>query len=600
VKGKMMKAASTTIDQDNTVAASEAPQAGVVITAEALLYAGILGLAAVLRLWNLDASPLAVREAAQAVAAFNGAPLPAGGSPLLFSVNQLLFGLFGATVNDSGVRLAAALIGTLLVLCPFLFRPVVGRYGALAAALMLAISPTLVAASRSLDGAIVTAACTLAAIGFGLRYFTAQKRIDLLGLAVAIGLGLTSGPGLLTIAVVLIPALWIAYRWLASDEDRAKLEQLRRESHAVRDAVLIGGAACVLAATTLLLRPAGLAGMPEVLTAWLGAWSALESIGALRLFQVLIVYEPLILFFGLAGLITALRRLTGLVTLLSVWTIGALIVPLLQPGRHVFDLALALAPLALLGGLVIERLARGLEQHGAWRAEGLFWIVAAVVLGFAAINASRTAMGAVPTSPLLGVPMSLTASLSIGMLLIAFVVCGVFVIVIGWPATVRAGAIALFVVLSIISFSSAWSLTQVRPGNPRELVSEPAATTLDVHAMRAAIAAASQRRTGILDQVQVAVTLPQDDPVLRWYLRDFKKAHYNAAVSDLAPVIVAPLGSTFPPFVTDSYKGQQFVTRASWEPAQLSDNDFLRWWLYRESVAAPLPAQTYVVWVKLN
>ena len=118
--------------------------------------------------------------------------------------------------------------------------------------------------------------------------------------------------------------------------------------------------------------------------------------------------------------------------------------------------------------------------------------------------------------------------------------------------------------------------------------------------MREMIQAASKRRTGFLDQVQVAVTLPQDDPVVRWYLREFKKAEYNAAVSDLAPVLVAPQGSAFPPFVPDTYQGQQFVTRTMWEPSQLTDNDFLRWWLYRETDTAPLPAQTYTVWVKLN
>ena len=595
-----MNTASVTVDKPTTTAPAEASQTGIVVTAEAALYVAITGVAAVLRLWNLAASPLSAREAAQAVAAFNGASLPAGGSPLLFSVNQLLFGLFGATVDDSGVRLAAALIGTIMVLLPCLFRSAIGRYGALAAALMLAASPTMVAASRSLDGSIVTAACTLAAIGWGLRFFTTQKRIDLIGLAIAIGLSLTSGPGLLTIGVVLIPALWIVYRWLASDEDRAKLKQLQQESHLVRDAVLIGGMTCLLASTMLLLRPAGLAGMPEVLTAWLGAWSAVDSIGALRWFQVLIVYEPLILFFGLAGLTMSLRRLTGLVTLLSVWAIGALIVPLLQPGRQVFDLTLALTPLALLGGLVIDWLARDLERHGAWRAEGLFWSVAAAVLGFAAINASRTAMGAVPTNLFLGVPLSLAASLSIGVLLLAIVVCGVFVLVIGWHATLRAAVVTLFAALSVMSFSSAWSLTQVRPANPLELLWGPAATPLDVRAMREAIEAASRRRTGVLDQAQVAVTLPQDDPVLRWYLRDFAQAQYNAAVSDLTPIIVAPLGSTFPPFMTDSYQGQQFVTQTVWEPSQLTDNDSLRWWLYRESNTAPRPAQTYVVWVKLN
>jgi uncharacterized protein (TIGR03663 family) len=596
-----MKAASTTVDKPIAAAATDMPQTGAVITVEAALYAAILGVAAVLRLWNLEASPLSTREAAQAIAAFNGASMPLGGSPLLFSINQLLFGLFGTTVNDGGVRLAAALIGTIMVLLPILFRSAIGRYGALGAALLLALSPTLVAASRSLDGSIVAAACALAAIGFGLRYFTAQKRNDLIGLAIAIGLGLTAGPGVITIVLIVIPALLIGYRWIASEEDRAKMQQLRDEAHTLRDAVLIGGVTCVLAATALFLRPIGLAGVPEALSAWLGAWGAVDAVGALRLFQILIVYEALIVFCGLAGLIVSLRRMSGLVLLLSVWAIGAFLIPLLQPGRQVFDLVLVLTPLALLGGLLIEQVARDLEQHGAWRMEGLFWLVAVVVAGFAAINAGQTARSAVSTSSLfLGMPMSLATSLSIGLLLLALVICGVFVLIIGWRATLRAGLVTVFVLLVVISFSSAWALTQMRAGNPRELLWGPTTTSVDVRALRETVEAASKRRTGMLDQAQVAVTLPQDDPLLRWYLRDFKQVQYNAAVSDLAPIIVAPLGSTFPPFVTDTYQGVQFNTQTSWEPSQLTDNDLLRWWLYRESDSMPQPVRTDVVWVKLN
>ena len=133
------------------------------VTLEALLYAAIIGVAALLRLWNLAAAPLTAREAAQALAAFNGTPMSAGGSPLLYGLNQVLFGLFSTTVNDAGVRLGAALIGTIMVALPALFRSYIGRYGALAAALMLALSPTLVVASRSVDGSIVVATFTLAA-----------------------------------------------------------------------------------------------------------------------------------------------------------------------------------------------------------------------------------------------------------------------------------------------------------------------------------------------------------------------------------------------------------------------------------------------------
>jgi len=69
-------------------------------------------------------------------------------------------------------------------------------------------------------------------------------------------------------------------------------------------------------------------------------------------------------------------------------------------------------------------------------------------------------------------------------------------------------------------------------------------------------------------------------------------------ISDLAQVIVAPLGSSFPPNMSESYQGKQFVTQTQWNPAQLTDNDFMRWWLYRESDLPPTPVQTMVVWLK--
>jgi hypothetical protein len=116
--------------------------------------------------------------------------------------------------------------------------------------------------------------------------------------------------------------------------------------------------------------------------------------------------------------------------------------------------------------------------------------------------------------------------------------------------------------------------------------------------MTDAIAAASKRKTGLLDQVPVAVTLPQDSSVVRWYLRQFRNAQYNAVITDLASVVVAPLGSSFPPGVSEAYQGKQFALQTQWDTAQLTDNDFMRWWLYRESNLPPTPLQTMVVWLR--
>jgi uncharacterized protein (TIGR03663 family) len=597
-----MKAASLEIDLSKSTGTVVVPQqTGAVITLEVVLYAAILGVAALLRFLNLEAAPLSAREAAQALAALNGTTIPAGGSPLLYAVNQILFGVFGATVNDTGVRIVPAAIGTMLVLMPGLVRAQIGRYGALSASLMLALSPTMVLASRSLDGQIVVAACAFAAIAFGVRYFTVQHSLDLIALAIAIGLALTSGPGLLTAALVITPGLLIAYRWIASDEDRMRLRELRQNAAALRTALIAGSMAFFLAATVLLLRPGALANVPESLSAWMAAWQQADVVSALRLFQILLLYEPLIVCFGLLGLLYALRRINGLVVVLGLWALGALIVVLLQPGRQVLDLTLALTPLALLGGVFIEALSTQLAQYGSWKAEGVFCLVALMLAAFAAVRAGNYATGLVPASnPFTGEPMNRLVSYGLGMSVVSVLALLVFGFIIGWRATLRAALTVLFVFLAVVSFSSAWAVTQLHPSDPRELLWGPSATSSEVRALTEAVEAASKRRTGFLDRMPIAVTLPQDDPVVRWYLRKYPNVQYNNVVADLASAIIAPLGSSFPPDVVEAYRGKPFTVRAQWEPSTLADDELMKWWLYRESTQAPLPEQTLVLWLNLK
>src|SRR5215204_1663008 len=57
--------------------------------------------------------------------------------PLLFHLMSFFYMLFG--VNDATTRFVPALLGSLLVLLPWLLRPFLGRVGAAGAALLLAI-----------------------------------------------------------------------------------------------------------------------------------------------------------------------------------------------------------------------------------------------------------------------------------------------------------------------------------------------------------------------------------------------------------------------------------------------------------------------------
>jgi len=568
------------------------------VTIEALAYAGLVLLAAVLRLINLSAAPLTTPEAGQALAAFNGTPLPLGGSPLLYALNQLVFGVTGTSLGDAGARLAAALIGTAAVLLPWLFRKSIGRLGALAASLALAISPTITFASRLLDGQLIGATLALAALGFGLRYTKTRQQRDLNRAAVAIGLALTSGPGAVTLLITIGLGSIAAYSWLASDDDRARFDEVRHDATALRQAGLWGAASVLLVTTTLLLNLGGLRGIPEVVSAWLAAWRATDTIGPLQLFQVLLVYEPLIVWTGLAGLIVVMRRMTGTTAVLGVWSIGALLIALGQPGRQIVDLTLMLVPLALLAGLAAQRLIDALLERGAWGFEGAVWLIATPLIGYLFVTLSGYATGnnIIGNAQVLGQTLSPLASFAALLAILTLIVSGVFALAMGLGAVLRAGAMALIVVFALVSIGNVWSVTQLRPSDPRELHWGPIATAPDVRQMLKAIEAASWRATGNASAAPVTVSLPQFEPVIAWYLRDFKNAQFAAASDINTPIVVTALGEK-PQTSSGGYLGAKFVTRAMWSPATLDDKALLRWWVYRQA-GAPVATQTLVVWVK--
>ncbi len=562
---------------------------------ETLGYAVIVVVGAVLRFWNLAAAPLTTREAAQALAAFNGAPLPAGGSPLGYALNQVLFGVFGASVGDVGVRLGAALCGTVLVLLPIVWRKHLGAYGALAAAAMLAISPSLVLASRTLDGQIVVVTCAVAIIGLALRYFDEGRKSDLIGLGIALGLALTSGPGLITLMVVIAPALIITYRWIATAEDRARVKQT---AQVWRTVLPWSAATFVVVAAVALLRPSTVSSVPEVLTAWLKAWSETAAIGPGQMTLILLMYEPLIIIGGALGFVHGLRRFNGLVALLDVWFIGALLIALLQPGRQTLDVTLALTPLALLGGLAIEAFVRTLRQRGSWKAEGLLALVAIPIVGYLAIVAGGYAAGAtvIGKAQFLGLQFDPAGSFLILLIIAVLVFGGIFALLIGVEATLRGALGVVLVLCTLITLGNAWGVTQRRASDPRELLWGPTATAPDVRDMATAVEAASQRDTGFPRQASITYSLPQDDPVLHWYLRRFSDITDSVVPNVPSMVIITPAGVQ--PNVADTaYVGAKFPVRVTWDERTLPAENWLRWWLYREAPQPVSDQETIVVWV---
>lgn len=337
---------------------------------EKILWVLLLFLAAALRLVSLGAAPLSSAEAVQALAAYQAAhgggipPQAQEISPFLFHANVLLFALFRG--GDGLARLVPALCGVGLVLTPLLLRRYLGPWGALGSGLMLALSPTLLALSRTLDGAIPAALGVMLLVGAVARYLDSYRSawIPLGGAGLA--LALTAGPAawglLLGLALALAAGLWL---WR---------EQIPWVWPMVRPALgraLLAFALGLFAfGAGLGLHPAGLAATGEQFIRWL-------ALGAGQMHKInlalQILSEPLILLTGIAGAALALSRRHGMGLLWLFWAVvgivGAGLAPALGgqpqglPLQAPVSSVLWLVPLAGLGGLAVEALARAVYPH---------------------------------------------------------------------------------------------------------------------------------------------------------------------------------------------------------------------------------------------
>jgi hypothetical protein len=194
--------------------------------------------------------------------------------------------------------------------------------------------------------------------------------------------------------------------------------------------------------------------------------------------------------------------------------------------------------------------------------------------------------------------MSPLLSFFLTAVLLSLIISVIFVLAIGFRAVLRAASAALLIVLALISLGNAWNATQVRAGDPHELLWGSDVTTRDVRDLLVGLEAASTRFTGNRDTLALSVELPQTDLALQWYLREFKRTQYAAAPTSQAQpqAIIMPMGVT-PSAKPGEYVGAPFNIRSTWNPGAMSDAALARWWFYREA-DLPAPTEMVVLWVK--
>jgi len=162
-------------------------------------WAWVFLLGGFLRLLLIDRRPLSPTEAAIAFPAWQttqqqmDSSMAELGSPLLTHGMTLLFWLFGA--GDITARLIPALVGSIMVVVPAALIGLISRRAALAAAVLIAISPIAVELSRIASQSVIAATVTLLVVVSALRVLTDRPVWSPWLLGASAGLALVSAPG---------------------------------------------------------------------------------------------------------------------------------------------------------------------------------------------------------------------------------------------------------------------------------------------------------------------------------------------------------------------------------------------------------------------
>jgi hypothetical protein len=588
---------------------------------ESVLYVIAFILAVALRFFQLGALPLSDTEAEWALQALNVAqgtqPL-LGPQPIYILPTGLLFFLFGS--SNFLARFVPALIGSALILVPYLFRRRLGSIPSLLLAFFLALDAGLISLSRQ-AGSLIPA-LTFVLLTWAFWWAKRPRAAGIFG-----GLALLSGPAVwagmlgLGLAWVLRRAM---ERWPASarSEELAETtepipdgpssgtasmaeasqgwDRVRREN--LKAASIFGGGTILLGGTLFLLSPNGLSAWLDALPVYLNGWARPSGVPTGRLLFALLAYQPLALLFGLLALVRGWLKQRKRRIRLSLWFLAALLVAIFYPARQVGDLAWTLIPLWALAALELSYHTRpllGERREVAGMAVLIFILLTFAWLDYAGIaldplnpaNLTSNAIQVGGTVLFDRLPPTRYVLLVSVLLLL---VVSVLMVALGWSArTARLGTVwGLTVALGIYSLGVAWGATGLRTPEGWELW-WPDKRPAQAEWLLETVNEQSEWSTGNTTSQEVTL-LNIDSPALEWLLRGRVLNQVQVLDLDQAPaIVISPQIEALN--LPIAYRGQDF----SWRQAPLWEitgiYEWIKWSVFRD---LPYDTETVIVWVR--
>ncbi len=534
------------------------------LTVEGALYALLTGVALALRLIPGPERLLTADETLPSLAAWQliqGRFPEWWDAPGLVTLTAGVFGVLGD--NDLTARLLPAVAGALLAPAMLLLSGWIGRWQALTAAVLLALSPTLVTVDRTVSsGSIAVLLTLLLSYGVIRSWDRADNRyLPLFGVGFALLLHL--GYAGITGAMALV--LFFVVSYAIRPQDQRPVPSWLRGS--VRQLGIPFLSMFSLASTGLFLYPGGF-GMPS-LSAWVREFEPnLLNPPWYQSWLVLAGYELPIVIFGVWVSLTMLvgwakdplsREYAG-GGFLALWGLLALMLYVLDGEGSATVLYITVLPLTVLTGRLlgngVSRIRTALGRLSWWELG-----IAVVLLGFAYISLSE-----------LSVSQGAGLAVRFAIALIAVVLALAAVCNAALRTTRPFAVLSAVMLLGVVWFSwHSLGLGVFHHAWPGRAQTEP----LAVHSLIDGLQVAPYTEDDRARRLSVLADLRH--PVA-WYLRHLQSVSYVTALQEGPTLLVGNEADATA--LQNGYAIRSYPLLHTWRPNDWQWRDVWRWYAW--------------------
>ncbi len=539
------------------------------VTWSTIAWWSILALGSALRLFQIGAlslSPEEARKAFDSWSLFYGATEgpyrePTTVEPAGLLLRGITFFLFGS--SDTTARILSAILGIALIGLIWSIRDLLGNMRALGAAGLVALSPTLVFSSRTVNEEIITLFFAFLVMITVFRLGQAERTPGI-GRAIVLGLALAGliGSGPAGISVLIILALTMLVSLFVAQDRGSTVRSAVSRVLGTRD-LLAGFAASLIISIAIMFtrffsEPGAISGLGEIFADWGRMVASAASDTPTQFFILsILLYEIVAVVFAVKAAIGDAREeaSTPLIdwTYPAVWFLGSLLLFSFSSGRSPEQAVLVTFPLLLLAGMGLGDAIDSLlvDEENKRRAGILLLAVMGVTIAFIS---TLVLVGRVDTAIDRGdaiIQVIAAAVVALGPLVIlAYSLGDSLGRTSGWAPVRGAVLLGITAVLSIVMFRSVVELSFYRPPLGNEMLGQKSAAA-DLRDVSQRIANLSRDINGTDRSPSnpaggKEMTIRVDRTVqwpFRWYLRDFPNMEITApgaAPAEDVQLVIAP------------------------------------------------------------